>query len=195
MSTSTAEVVMEVCERNTPPLRMPYARAFLDGRPDPISVADISRLVRLMAYDLIRERGAGGTDPAGIYAAALELIHATKADDQDHWQWSWEGMNFKSSPCPEKRFAQQNIPSMFHEVAQYPSMDEWRQQLELTKIPCQIEAPLPKDRLSYPSPERAMLYACLLVVSCAQVLVNPARVCIWFDRAPQTCLLIELWNE
>lgn len=188
------EVILEVSDRDMPALHMPYARAFLDGRHEPNSAADIARLIRLMSYDLVRGCGSGGMDPAGIYAGCLEIVHAIQGKDQEHWEWLWGDFFFRSSPCPERKFS--SVQPHFDKSVDIhpPGMADWRIHLEREKLPEQLEVALASDRPAYPEPEVAMLCASLLVLRVAQDIVSPKKVSLWFDRTPKSCVLIEFWK-
>ena len=173
----TIELTTE--KKPMPGIAYRYSLAFLDSHPKPETDQHVARLIRLMAYDMVLVAGSRGEDAAGIFAAGLRGLHATRGRSDLDWRWEYEGMQFSAKPVSCELQPENSLtPDTQNHISSLCS-SHWLNKLQ------ELPVPDPSGLLSntrpsaYPAPEHTIEAACLLVLEAATMLSHDqhAKIC------------------
>lgn len=158
-----------------------YALSFLASQPKPTTDQHVTRLVRLMAYDIVLASGRKGSEATGVFAASLRGVHATRGNLMDEWDWEFDGMVFSARPAPCEDLPEISLPDTHQGKLYELNSSQWLQKFQELPVPDpsgQISEQKPK---MYPDPPITIESACLLALEVATMLssVEKAHIC-WF---------------
>lgn len=170
-------------KRPMPGMAYRYSLAFLDGQPKPEGRHHIERLIRFMAYDMVLVAGSRGKDAAGVFAAALRGLHATRGQYSLDWSWEYDGMVFSAKPIYCDLLSDNTLLEATPSHVLSLCSSQWLDKIQNLPVPNpsgQLDNPSP---LVYPDPELTIEAACLLAIEAATMLshVQQAQIC-WHSK-------------
>lgn len=167
--------------RRTPPLRYPYACAFLDGMPVPKAPSDLARLVRLVAWDMILGAGSDGVDASGVLSLAMRTLHTLQGRGQLPWEMRTHGLVLRAAAWPATpTSATSPTPTASVGCSDFLTRADWREGLEAIEPATFLENALfCIEQSQYPPPQDLLIAAATTALVVAASLCGRAPVSVW----------------